>query len=178
MKRWLHRKRPMKKHIVMILLAAILATSCSKAPPPQTLSFEVLVQSSPFTETSPPSQDVPNLIVIASPGEISPPIPEFEFSDIMVTQLNAVDYEQYFAVLILVGQITDGTITEVSRTDGKVFIKVKGYTVGPGSYKLKGYSLPYQLISVEKEGPWDIDIEFILEEENGNILGRTKHHIP
>ncbi len=90
-----------------------------------------------------------------------------------------MDYEQSFAVLILIGQtLTDGIISEVSRTDEKVFIKVKGYTVGPGSYKLKGYSLPYQLISVEKEGSWDTDIEFILEEENGNILGRTKHYIP
>lgn len=167
------------KKLILAILAAILATSCSKAPQPQLLSFEVLVQSSPFTETSPPSQVVPNLIVIASTAEISPPIPEFEFSDIIVTQLNAVDYEQSFAVLILVGQtLTDGIISEVSRTDEKVFIKVKGYTVGPGSYKLKGYSLPYQLISVEKEGSWDTDIEFILEEENGNILGRTKHYIP
>jgi len=169
----------MKRHIVTILLAAILATSCGKAPLPQTLSFEVLVQSSPFTETSPPSQDVPNLIVIASLEEISPPIPEFEFSDTMVTQLKAVDYEQSFAVLILVGQMpTDGIITEVNRMNEKVSIKVEGYTVGPGNYKLKGYSLPYQLISVEKEGSWNTDIEFILEEENGNILGRTNHHIP
>jgi len=168
----------MKKHIVTILLAAILATSCSKAPP-QMLSFEVLVQSSPFTETSPPLQDVPNLIVIASLEEISPPIPEFEFSDTMVTQLNAVDYEQSFAVLILVGQMpTDGIVTDVSRMEEKVSIKVNDYIVGPGNYKLKGYSLPYQLISVEKEGSWNTDIEFILEEENGNILGRTKHHIP
>lgn len=129
-------------------------------------------------ETLPPSQDIPNLIVIASPKEITPPSPDVELSDIMRTQLRDVDYERSFAVLILVGQIpADGVITDVSKINEKVIIKVKNYTVGPGNYKLKGYSLPYQLISVEKKGTWNTEIEFILEEENGNILGRTNHYV-
>lgn len=169
----------MNKSIFTILLVVILATSCNKAPSPQTLSFEVLVQSSPFTETSPPSQDIPNLMVIASPKEISSPLPEVEFSDTLLAQLREIDYDQFFAVLILVGQMpTDGIVTEVSRVNENVSIKVKDYLVGPGNYKLKGYSLPYQLISVEKEGSWNTDIEFILEEEDGNIFGRAKHYIP
>ena len=84
----------MNKSIFTILLVIILATSCNKASSPQTLSFEVLVQSSPFTETSPPSQDIPNLMVIASPKEISPPLPKVEFSDTMLAQLKEIDYDR------------------------------------------------------------------------------------
>lgn len=77
-----------------------------------------------------------------------------------------MDFEKSFAVLFLIGQIPgDGIITEISRENDKVTIKVKDYNIGPGNYKLKGYSLSYQLISVEKTGVWNKDIEFILEEE-------------
>lgn len=168
----------MKKNAYILLLILHLMVSCSKTQQ-QNLAFLVLTQSSPFVEISPPKQDAPSLIIIASQDEIVPPISEFVFSDDILEKLKGMNFDNSFAILILVGQIPDDSIiNKVTRETDKVVISVKNYTVGPGNYKLKGYSLPYQLISVEKTNKWDQSVEFIIEDENGNLLGKISHYIP
>lgn len=168
----------MKKCAYILLLTLFLMASCNRTSQ-HNLAFSVLVQSSPFVEISPPKQDAPGLIIIASPDEIIPPISEFVFSDDVLEKLKGINFDNSFAILLLVGQITeDDMVNKVSRESDKVIISVKKYTVGPGNYKLKGYSLPYQLISVEKTDKWDQNIEFIIEDENGNLLGKFSQYIP
>jgi hypothetical protein len=138
-----------------------------------------MIQSSPFVEISPSKQDAPSLIIIASQDEIVPPISEFVFSDDVLEKLKGMNFDNSFAALILIGQIhEDSKINKITREADKVVISVKNYTVSPGNYKLKGYSLPYQLISVEKTNKWDQSVEFIIEDENGNLLGKISHYIP
>jgi len=168
----------MKKNTYILLLILLLMASCSKTQQ-QNLAYSVLIQSSPFVEISPPTQDAPSLIIIASQDEIVPPISELEFSDDVLEKLKGMNFDSTFAVLILVGQIPeDSKINKVTRESDQVVIRVKNYSVGPGNYKLKGYSLPYQLISVEKKNKWDQSVEFILEDENGNLLGNISQYIP
>jgi len=168
----------MKKCAYILLLTLFLMASCNRISQ-QNLAFSVLVQSSPFVEISPSKQNAPSLIIIASQDEIVPPISEFVFSDDVLEKLKGINFDNSFAILLLVGQISeDDMVNRVSRETDKVIISVKNYTVGPGNYKLKGYSLPYQLISVEKTDKWDQNIDFIIEDENGNYLGKFSHYIP
>ena len=97
----------------------------------------------------------------------------------MLDQLNSINFDTSFAVLFMVGQIAEANIiTEITREKEQVFIKLVDTSVGPGNYILEGYSTPYQLVAVEKTGNWNQDIEFILEDETGNLLSSTVHHIP
>lgn len=174
----LARNTRMRNNAYIFLLILLLMASCSKTQQ-QNLALSVLLKSSPFVEISPPKQDAPILIIIASQDEIVPPISEFVFSDDVLEKLKGMNFDNSFAVLILVGQIPeDSMINKVIREADQVVISVKNYTVGPGNYKLKGYSLPYQLISVEKTNKWDQRVEFIIEDENGNVLGKISHYIP
>lgn len=168
----------MKKFTYILLLLLVLGASCSKTPI-QELDFSVLIPASPFIEISNPKQDAPNIIIIASPDEIVPPIPEFMFSDEVLEQLKDMDFKTSFAVLLFVGQIPeDAMINKINRKTDQVIICLKDYSIGPGNYKLKGYSLPYQLISVQKTNQWDQEVEFVIEDEGGNLLEKTSHYIP
>jgi len=90
-----------------------------------------------------------------------------------------LNFDNSFAVLFMVGQIAEANIiTEITRENEQVFIKLMNYSVGPGNYILPGYSMPYQLVAVEKTGNWNQDIQFILEDDTGNLLDSTTHHIP
>lgn len=168
----------MKKTVFFLLLSLLLMTSCSETSQ-QNLVFSVLDQSSPFVEISDPKHDAPSFIIIASPDEIVPPIPEFAFSDAVLEKLKGINFDNSLAILLLVDQVSKGdVVTQVSREADKVIISIKNDAVGPGNYKIMGYSLPYQLISVEKTDKWDQNIEFIIEDENGNLLGKFSHYIP
>ena len=168
----------MKPRLVILLMIVLVTAACNKADQ-QALPFSVLVQASSFREVSPPQQEPPNLFVIASQEEIVPPIAEFRFPNDMLDQLNSINFNTSFAVLFMVGQIAEANIiTEITREKEQVFIKLVDTSVGPGNYILEGYSTPYQLVAVEKTGNWNQDIEFILEDETGNLLSSTVHHIP
>jgi len=168
----------MKKSASILLLMLLLVVACSKTAQ-QDLSFSVLDQSSSFVEVSQPRQGAPSIIIIASQDEITPPISEYRFSDEVVEKLNNINFDNSFAILFSVGPIPEnGIIDNISREKDRVVIHVKNYTVGPGVYKLEGYSLPYQLISVEKSNKWDQEIEFSIVDENGNLIGKASHSIP
>jgi hypothetical protein len=159
-------------------MIVLLATACEKADQ-QALSFSVLVTASSFREVSPPQQEPPNLMVIASREEIVPPIAEYSFPDNTLDQLDRINFDTSFAIMFMVGQIANAkVISEITRANEQVFIKLADTSVGPGNYILEGYSTPYQLVAIEKAGNWNQDIEFILEDENGNQLVSTTHYIP
>ena len=165
------------RHVILLMIVLVTA-ACNKADQ-QALPFSVLVQASSFREVSPPQQEPPHLIVIATREEIVPPIAEFRLPDDMLDQLNSINFDTSFAVLFMVGQIAEANvITEITREHEQVIIKLADYSVGPGNYILAGYSMPYQLVAVEKTDSWNQDIEFILEDDTGNLLSSTDHHIP
>lgn len=168
----------MKSRLVTLLTIVLLAAACGKAAQ-HTLPFSVLVGASSFREVSPRQQEPPHLFVIASPEEIVPPIAEFSFPEDMFEQLNMLNFDTSFAVLFMVGQIAEANvIAEITRENEQVFIKLGDYSLGPGNYILAGYSMPYQLVAVEKSGNWNQEIEFILEDDTGNRIDSTTHHIP
>lgn len=99
--------------------------------------------------------------------------------DDVLEALEGINFDHSFAILLQVGQISkDDIINEVTRENGRVVISVKNAAAGPGNFKLLEYSLPYQVISVEKTDKWEQMIEFIVEDENGNLLDSANHYVP
>ena len=162
--------------LVILLFIGLSFAGCSSS---QTLQFNVILEKVPFLVTSQGNQPVPNLIIIASQDEIVPPTSVVEFSAAMFDSLEKVDFEKSFIILHLVGQIPDnGIITEIARRKDTVHITLQNYSVGPGNYELRGFTLPYQITIVEKRGEWEKEIKFILEVEGGDIIAQEQHYIP
>jgi hypothetical protein len=161
---------------LILLLLAVAAIGCQQKTT-KTLPYEILVEASPFTTTN-AAEEIPNLIIIASSDEISPPISGVEFSENMAEQLRKIDFAKSFAILTLVGQIPGNSpIAAITRTNNQVVIELKDYNIGPGNYAFPGFSMPYRLISVMKTDEWEQDIDFVLQEDD-NVLGRVTHFIP
>ncbi len=168
----------MKKYIVIIVLAILGVSACNNKP--ETLNYSVLLQGASFKQTSEPEQ-FPGIIVIASKQEIVPPVPEYTFIDEVSYQLNNIDYDHYFVILLLVTNVPERVqIKEIVRQNNQVTIReeIKLLGVG-GEYVLLNYSRPYRLLSVEKKETWNKDIEFaVVDEESGDTLEAVKHYIP
>lgn len=162
----------------MFMIGVVLISAgCSVSV---TLPFNVLAEKAPFLVVSPDNQSVPDLMIISSPDEIVPPTPGVQYPEIMMKTLKAVDYNKSLVVLHLVGQIPDnGKITKIVRTGNTIRIKLQSFTVGPGNYMLKDFTLPYQITEIEKnDASWGNDMNFILEVEDGDILTQEQHYVP
>jgi len=162
--------------LVFLLFMGLVLAACRSS---KTLPFIVISEKIPFQVTGPGNQPVPNLIIIASPDEIVPPTSVVEYSEAIMESLEKVDFDKSFVLLHLVGQIPDnGRITEITRRKDKVYITLQKYSVGPGNYELRGFTLPYQITAIEKKGKWGKEIKFILVVEGGDIVAQEQHYIP
>lgn len=103
----------------------------------------------------------------------------FEINEETNQILTNVDYNQYVAIFVKRGHIEgSGVVREVIRSGDQVIIRTEDIAVRPGEYVLADYSSPYQLISVEKVGDWNRNIEFVLERENGRIVNQVNAFVP
>jgi hypothetical protein len=164
--------------LILTIVLVLLSTGCSLS---YSLPFNVLIEKAPFLVIDPPgNQPVSNLIILASRDEIVPPAPGIQYSEGMIETLKEVDFNKSFVVLHQVGQIADnGEISEILRRGNTIQIELQSYSVRPGNYMLIGFSMPYQMTAIEKNGAsWGKDINFILEVEDGNTLEQTRHYIP
>jgi len=142
-------------NLVLLLMVYALVTGCKSS---QTLSYDVLLGHVPL-ETEPLSEKAPNLIVITSKDEIVPPARGVKYPTTVSELLSALDYNKSVAVLFLVGQIQkDSMINKIVREGDKVTIELDDYSIGPGNYEVQGFTLPYQLITIEKSGTWGNNI--------------------
>jgi hypothetical protein len=155
--------------------------ACS--PTEQILPFSVLLDGIAFKlmeierESTP---HFPNLMIIQNQGAIeSLTSYGFEINEETNQILTNIDYNQYVAIFVKRGHIEgSGVVREVIRSGNQVIIQTEDIAVRPGEYVLADYSSPYQLISVEKVGDWNRNIQFILERENGRIVNRVNAFVP
>jgi hypothetical protein len=163
--------------LIFVIGVGLISAGCSV---PSTLQFNVLVEKAPFLVVSPDNRSMPDLIIIASPDEMVPPASGVQFSEIMMETLKEVDFNKSFVVLHLVGQIPDnGKITKIVRRGNTVRIMLQSFSVGPGNYMFKDFTLPYQITEIGKnEASWGNDMNFVLEVEDGDILIQEQHYIP
>jgi len=130
-------------------------------------------------ETEPPYADTPDIIVIGSLDEVAPPAVGVKYPKEVMDILSNLDYNRSFAILFLVGQVQNNIIINgVVRKGSKVTIELNDYSIGSGNYIVPGYTLPYQLIVVEKSGTWGEDIHFVFKTDQADILAESDHYIP
>jgi hypothetical protein len=161
--------------VVLLMMVSALAAGCKSS---QTLSYEVLLSYVPL-ETEPPSEKAPGIIVIASIDEIVPPAKGVKYPQVAMDLLANLDYSKYFAILFIVGQVkNDNIVDEVIRERRSVTIELNDYSIGPGNYEVPGFTLPYQLIVIEKSGTWGEDVHFEIRVDQTDIIREGDHYIP
>jgi hypothetical protein len=161
---------------LVIIIIAFGLFACKSAP--RKLNYESSVRSA-FITTEEYKNELSNIIIVATPADAKSPGPGVVFLPEMETALQLVDFNQMFAVLILVGQIPEnGQVKRIDRMEDKVQIILDSYSIGPGNYVVKGFTMNYQLILIEKSGQWNAEIEFVVKAENDIIIGEATHFIP
>ncbi len=97
----------------------------------------------------------------------------------VATEMGQIDFTHSFVVLALRGQKHDsGIIQKVERQGNTVVIHTNDLWVGPGNYMLKGWSQPYEIISINKDTFTNKTIHFVLRRETSGIAGDIKVFIP
>jgi hypothetical protein len=124
----------------------------------------------------------PKLFVFASPEDVNITVPGVQIVEHLKSQLRALDYRRYLAVLVLNGEIgfylnDDVTIQQVNRTGKVVTIRFEYPDSAMGKGKKSSTSSPYALIAVSKNGRWNEAITFVLI-KNGKVVEQTVHFIP
>jgi len=69
-------------------------------------------------------------------------------------------------------------VNEVIREKRKVTIELNDYSIGPGNYEVPGFTLPYQLIVIEKSGTWGENIHFEIKVNQTDVVAEIDHFIP
>lgn len=166
------------KNLHWLLITVVIALVMTGCKTSQSLSFTVLEDGVSFAYEDSTVDSLPKLVIIASPDEIASSMPDMEFPISVSEHLQQMDFTQSFGVLLQVNQKNDMIITQVISKCAEVTIEVSNYDVGPGNYVLRGFTPPYRLISIAKDGKWGEDILFILRMEKGEIIEQTTHFIP
>ncbi len=165
---------------LLTVLTLLLGLASCVTEPSRELSFEILEEGIAFSFDGLSYEgQLPPVMVIAHPKEISPPAADLEFVAGIDTQLEEVDYNNQFVILFVRDQrLDDGVIEKVFRKSDEVVIQLTEYEIGPGNYVVQGYTRPYKVISVKKDGEWERNIRFVLEREGEGIIGETIHYVP
>ena len=65
------------------------------------------------------------------------------------------------------------------RKGDKVTIMMESYRIGPGNYYLPGFTMPYQMVVIDKIGEWSRDIHFVVDAKDWpGYFWRGVHFIP
>ena len=158
----------------------VLPVTPSEDGSSQELSFTTLVQDSfgVVYEAEEPGLLVFSQLQDLEGLELNPPGGQAE-------DLRALDFAQYFALLVLEGQknnLSYGeivTVTQVLRRGEQVIVRAR--FPGPVSEHeplSPMVNSPYHLVAVRKAGSWGDDFQFVLENEAGESVAQTTHFIP
>lgn len=147
----------------------------------QELSFTTLVQSA-FGVVY--EAEEPGLLVFSQPQDLEG-LEELISAEDLAEDLRALDFDQYFALLVLEGQknnLRSGkkvTVTQVLCRGEQVIVRAR--FPGPVSEHeplSPMVNSPYHLVAVRKAGSWGDDFQFVLENEAGESVAQTTHFIP
>lgn len=147
----------------------------------ENLPFETILQGDGFYTGQGYGREEPNLLIISIPKEVDVPGLDIQFPPELAAQLRDLDYDHFFAVLILQGQQGSTghsvTVQQVRRKGNQVIIKAK--FVEPAPRALVGWLItsPFHLIAIPKQGTWGQPIRFVLMTDT-NVVTETTHLIP
>ncbi len=160
---------------ILLLMVCVLLAGCKSS---QTLSYERLLGYVSL-ETEPLAEKAPSVIVVTSKDEIAPPAKGVSYPNTVSDFLSGLDFDKSVAVLFLVGQIhKESIIDKIVREGDRVTIELNDYSIGPGNYEMQGFTLPYQVIAIEKSGAWGENIHFVIRIHQADIVAEVDHFVP
>jgi hypothetical protein len=180
--RWrLKRSRILKgKQWGLIVLMGLLLSQC-KGPVPQDLPFETITQGDGFYTGQGYGGLEPNILVIAGPDDIDKPGLDVQFPSEVAGQLRQLDYNRYFAILVLQGRKPSSgyqvTVRQIARRGDRVTIQAEFTEPQPETFIHPAFTSPFHLISVSKQGIWGQQVHLVLLIDDEEVA-ETFHLIP
>lgn len=160
--------------LIFVFVCGAVLAGCTSQP----LTFREIGEPTSLIDKG-VEDSPPNLLVIALAEEINAPPPKTEFTADIRQSLQGIDFDKEIAVLLLVEQVPRAvTVRGIERDKDVVLITLSSHDVTTGNYSIKGFTPPYMLLSITKDGVWGKDITFVVKTENGSIVEETKHYIP
>ncbi len=168
----------MKYPKIIILLGFLLCVISACHSREQELAFESIAQGN-FTNIQ---EKKTSMFVIASNDEIETLFPNASVEEMATSdQLQQLDYDQYFAILVLEGSrgeaVCTVTVQHISRRDDRIIVEVAFTETAIGRRTTQLCIFPYHLIAVSKQGEWGEKINFILINKSTTIA-ETSIFIP
>lgn len=137
------------------------------------LSFETIAQGDGFYAGRGYGGEEAALLVIASPEAVDKPGLDVQFPSELADQLRQLDYDRFFAILVLQGLKTTGgfsvTVQRISRENNQVTVQVQFIEPGPGTRITGAFTSPYHLVAASKQGKWGQQINFVLVADSGEV---------
>jgi hypothetical protein len=147
------------------------------------LPFETIAQGEGFWTGQDYSEVDPDLLVLASSGDVDAPGRDIQFGSELAEQLRAVDYNDRFVIVVLRGQLGGMSpsyaidVLQVTRSGDRVIVRTHFGELGPEQGVLMSFSSPYYILTVPKADMSGQKVRFILEEDGQTVRERT-HFIP
>ncbi|OGO34693.1 MAG: hypothetical protein A2Z16_04560 [Chloroflexi bacterium RBG_16_54_18] len=151
-----------------------IASGCTRS---QDLPFNVLKEKISFTEPGPRTET--GFLIIATPDDFGSTKSDAEFQESFEEILKQVDFDKSFVLLHGVGNLPDSRkIIRIYRKGDTVHVLMKSFQPGPGNYYIPGFTMPYQVSSIDKIGLWNRKIHFVFEFEESEDTVVMEHFIP
>jgi len=168
----------MKCSKITILLGLLLLVTTTCQSRGQNLPFESIAQR----DTINYREESPALFVITSNDEIDALVSTVLAEDpALADQLRQLDYDRFFAILILQGQKGGTgyavTVSQIVREEEQATIEAEFVEPSPDAFIKPAFTSPYHLVAVSKQGEWGQQIHFVLVTDSEKVA-ETSHFIP
>lgn len=170
------------RNLLGLLVMIFIITTCNSQE--GELSFETIAKSKGFGDFGLTiyREEEPALLIIANDYEVDTLVPNVLAEDpALVDQLRQLDYNRFFAILVLQGLKRQGgysiTVQRVVRQGDQVNVHAEFTEPEPGTRRIQAFTSPYHLIAVSKQGEWGQQFRFVLIADSEGIA-ETSHFIP
>lgn len=170
------------RNLLGLLVMIFIITTCKSQE--RELSFETIAKSKGFGDFGLTiyREEEPALLIIANDHEVDTLVPNVLAEDTaLVDQLRQLDYDRFFAILVLQGLKSTGgfsvTVQRTSRQDNQITVWVQFVEPAPGTRRIAAFTSPYHLIAVSKQGKWGQQFRFVLIADSEEVA-ETSHFIP
>lgn len=162
---------------LFLALASFTFGGCN-GPQSQELAFETITTGIGGLGYQ---KDKPSLVVITKLEETNLDGSDLSLNSDVLNKLNEVDYDQYFAILLLQGRTGLGSdifaVRKVEKEGNQVTITVEFPEPAIGKRIVPAFISPYRLIAVSKDGRWREEFHFVLH--NGReVVAETIRYMP
>ena len=145
----------MKYPKMIILLGLLLCVISACHSRKHDLSFESIAQGDFINYREEKSA----VFVIVNDDGIDALVPNMLAEDpALIHQLRQLDYDQFFAILVLQGRKGQGgysvAVQQVYRQGDQVNVEVEFTEPAPNTRRTQAFTSPYHFIAVSKQGEW------------------------